>query len=119
MRHAFVWKSIVCATIVLGPFLTTPLWAVQYPTIDPSYTQEIYTGPLVGGPGMAWTSSNALLTRNGSDILEYDLAQTPNAHQGTALHLTATTHTVSGLSGSGYGMTNGLDGYIYAITGAG
>ena len=92
--------------------------AVQYPTLDPGYTQEIYTGPLVGGPGMAWTSTNQLLTRNGSDILEYSPTQN-GTHQGTSIHTAIATHTITGLSNTGYGMTNGLDGYIYTVTGAG
>jgi hypothetical protein len=118
MRHPFVWKSIVCATIVFGPVLATPLLAVQYPSIDPAYTQQIYTGPLTGGPGMAWTSSNQLLTRNGSTILEYSPTQN-TTHQGTSLHGVVASHPITGLSGSGYGMTNGLDGYIYTVTGGG
>ena len=65
MSHPLVLKTALCATVVVGLFLATPILAVQYPTIDPAYTQEIYTGPLAGGPGMAWTSSNQLLTRNG------------------------------------------------------
>ncbi|HEY2893398.1 MAG TPA: PEP-CTERM sorting domain-containing protein [Pirellulales bacterium] len=95
-----------------------PALAVQYTSLDPGYTQEIYTGPLVGGPGMAWTSTNQLLTRNGSDILEYSFAQ--NAiHQGTSIHSSIATHSIAGLATSGYGMTNGLDGYVYTITGSG
>lgn len=88
--------------------------AVQYPYLDPAYVQEIYTGPLVGGPGMAWTSAGALLTRNGSDILEYSLTQNA-VHQGTNIH-GFVTHSIAGLTTSGYGMTNGHDGYIYTTT---
>jgi len=67
---------------------------------------------------MAWTSTNELLTRNGSDILEYSPTQN-TTHQGTSLHGVVATHTITGLSNTGYGMTNGLDGYIYTVTGAG
>jgi len=87
--------------------------AVQYPVLDPGYVQEIFTGPLVGGPGMAWTSAGNLLTRNGSDILEYSLTQNAT-HQGTLLHGTTATHSISGLHYNGVGMVKGLDGYIYA-----
>ena len=89
--------------------------AVQYPTQVSGYVQEIYTGPLVGGPGMAWTSSNHLLTRNGSDILEYSPTQNAT-YKSTSIHTATVTHTISGLSNTGVGMTNGLDGYIYTVT---
>ncbi len=110
----------VLALLVLGGLLAAAAQAAQFPTIDPAYTQQIYTGPLTGGPGMAWTPSQHLLTRNGSnsDILEYDPVATPNYYQGTSLHPVLATHTITGLA-AGTGMTNGLDGYIYAVTGFG
>jgi hypothetical protein len=92
--------------------------AAQFSYLDPPYTQEIYTGPLVGGPGMAWTSSNNLLTRNGSDILEYSPTQNAT-YQGTSLHASIATHSVAGLNSSGYGLVKGTDGYIYTPTGFG
>ena len=92
--------------------------ANQFPYLDPTYTQQIYTGPLVGGPGMAWTASGDLLTRNGSDIIEYSPTQNAT-HQGTPIHASTVTHTITGLSNTGYGMTNGLDGYIYTVTSGG
>lgn len=91
--------------------------AIQFPNLDPAYTQEIYAGPMVGGPGMAWTTAGALLTRNGSDILEYSLTAN-TVHLGTNVH-GYVTHSIAGLSSSGYGMTNGLDGYIYTTTSSG
>lgn len=112
-------KTLFVIASVIGAHIAGNACAIQFPSLAPGYTQEIYTGPLVGGPGMAWTSANALLSRNGSDIIEYNLAQTINAHQGTNLHTTAATHTVTGLSNVGYGMTNGLDGYIYTNTNLG
>src|SRR4051812_47233163 len=115
MRHPVLMKVTHCATIVVCLSLGTSSFAVQYPTLDPAYTQEIFTGPLTGGPGMAWTSSNQLLTRNGSTILEYSPTQN-TTHQGTSLHGVVASHPISGLSNSGYGMTNGLDGFIYTVT---
>jgi hypothetical protein len=91
--------------------------AIQFPTLDPAYVQEIYTGPLAGGPGMAWTTGGAMLTRDGSKIYEYSLTQNL-VHQGTNVH-NYITHAISGLNSSGYGMTNGLDGYIYTTTASG
>jgi hypothetical protein len=67
---------------------------------------------------MAWTSSGNLLTRDGSNIIEYSLTQNV-VHQGTNVHGPIATHAISGLTSSGYGMTNGLDGYVYTVTAAG
>jgi hypothetical protein len=92
--------------------------AVQFSYLDPNYVQEIYTGPLVGGPGMAWTSSGNLLTRNGSDILEYSLTQNA-VHQGTPIHGVIATHTIAGLNTTGVEMSKGLDGWIYTPTSTG
>jgi len=118
MNRTFVSGLIIVTAALACASSTNEAWAVQYSSLDPGFTQEIYTGPFVGGPGMAWTSNNHLLTRNGSDILEYSPTQN-TSHLGTPLHGVTTTHTISGLSNSGYGMTNGLDGYIYTVTGSG
>ncbi|MEO8443892.1 MAG: hypothetical protein ABI567_02675, partial [Gammaproteobacteria bacterium] len=108
-----------CALIVVA-LSASPAHAVQFTYLNPAYTQEIYAGPLLYGQesGMAWTVGNNLLTRAGSTINEYSLTQN-TTHQGTALHGVIATHTIAGLDGSGFGMTNGADGYIYAITGIG
>ena len=103
----------------LGP--VTVVQATQFSYLDAAYQQEIYTGPLVGGPGMAWTSSGNLLTRDGSTLLEY--SPTANGtHLGTSIHTVIATHIISGLlapTTSSIGMVNGTDGYIYATTGGG
>src|SRR6478609_7561915 len=117
MKRSCISSSMLSA-ITMTLLSGMPALAVQYSSLDPGYTQQIYTGPLVGGPGMAWTSTNQLLTRNGSDILEYSFAQNA-VHQGTSIHSSIATHSISGLATSGYGMTNGLDGYIYTVTGIG
>jgi len=98
-------------------FIATHARGDQFPYLDPSYTQEIFAGPAVDA-GMAWTNGSNLLTRNGSTIREYSLTQN-TTHQGTPLHGVIATHTITGLNNSGTGMTNGLDGYIYAVTNAG
>lgn len=110
--------ALVVAFVCTSLISLSRVSANQYPYLDPTYTQQIYTGPLVGGPGMAWTTSGDLLTRNGSTIIEYSPTQNAT-HQGTAIHASTATHTITGLSNTGYGMTNGLDGYIYTVTGAG
>lgn len=112
-RAARLTSSILALAMVSGF-----AHAVQFPNLDPAYTQEIYSGPLKGGPGMAWTPyTNHLLTRDGSDILEY--SPTANQiHQGTAVH-GYTTHSITGLSTTGYGMANGTDGYVYTTTSSG
>lgn len=93
--------------------------AAQFSYLNPAYQQEIYTGPLVGGPGMAWTSSGHLLTRNGGNILEYS-PTVDSSYLATGVHSVIATHTIGGLlTSSAYGMVNGKDGYIYVTTGTG
>jgi hypothetical protein len=114
-RHRLVRASasfVVTSTFAI--FAATSAHAGQFPTLDPNYVQEIYTGP-VGGPGMAWTPGLNLLTRNGANIVEYSPTQNAT-YQSTPIHASIATHAISGLSSSGYGMTNAPDGYIYAVT---
>lgn len=110
-------KLAVPSALLVLLLAATGAQAVQFPYLAPGFAQEIYTGPLVGGPGMAWTPNNNLLTRDGSDILEYSLTQNAT-HLGTPIHGWV-THTISGLLTTGAGMTNGHDGYIYTTTGSG
>ncbi len=116
-------RTLKCLRVVLALAAAaapaTALHAAQFTYLDSAYQQEIYTGPLVGGPAMAWTASGNLLTRDGQNIIEY--APTASAvHQGTNIHPTLITHNLPGLLfNSSYGMVNGTDGYIYATTGTG
>jgi hypothetical protein len=92
--------------------------AVQFPYMDPLFQQRIYNGPLVGGPAVAWNSAGNMLVRNGSQINVLNL--TPNAvHQGTNINGVISTVAVPGLAGSGYGMANCVDGFVYVNTGFG
>ena len=108
----------VMTLLAIAAAFASPAHAVQFTTLNPAYAQQIYTGPLVGGPGMAWTGSGHLLTRNGSDLIEYDPLASA-VHQGTNIHPAIATHTITGLLSAGYGITNGTDGFIYANTGNG
>lgn len=114
-------QKLIVWVILFGSALAVQrAGAVQFSYLDPGYSQQIYTTPLTPNQeaGMAWTSSGHLLTRAGSTIIEYNL--TPNTtHQGTSVHGVLATHSISGLSGTGYGITNGKDGFIYAITNTG
>ena len=110
-------NSILIGAGLSAVFSSVSAYAIQFPFLDSAYTQEIYTGPLVGGPGMAWTNAGAMLTRDGSNIYEYSLTQNA-VHQGTNVH-GFTTHSITGLNTSGYGMANGLDGKIYTTTSSG
>jgi hypothetical protein len=98
--------------------------AVQFSYLDPGYAQEIYAGPLLPNQeaGMAWTTGGNLLTRAGSTIVEYSLTQNassqPSPPPATPVHGVIATHPIPGLL-TGVGMTNGLDGYIYAATASG
>lgn len=111
------WAALGSVMLVVW-FSAVPAVAVQFDYLDPGYTQEIYTGPLVGGPGMAWLNSGELINRNGADVLVYSLTQNA-VHQGTNVHGSIATHTITGLSASGFGLAKGLDGYIYTPTNVG
>lgn len=108
------------AAILSAGFFVAAAQAVQFNILDPGYTQEIYTTPLAPGQeaGMAWTNGGNLLTRSGSSINEYSFTQNIT-HQGTNVHGVITVHPIAGLNTSGYGMTKGLDGFIYTPTASG
>lgn len=113
---------IAIVTVVLAVVPSTGR-ADQFDYLAAGFSQEIYTGPLVGGPGMAWTGSGNLLTRNGSTIIEYSPTQNAT-YQGaptpaTPIHAAIANHVIPGLSSSGYGLAKGTDGYIYTPTAAG
>jgi hypothetical protein len=99
--------------------------AVQFSYLDSGYAQEIYAGPLTLNQeaGMAWTAAGNFLTRAGSTILEHSLTQNtsnqPVPAPATLLHGVIASHPIPGLLSSGYGMTNGTDGYIYVATASG
>ena len=115
--HRVLSVVLLCAAVL---FLATESNATQFNVLDPGYVQEIYAAPLTPNQeaGMAWTSSNHLLTRAGSTIVEYGLTQNAVVN-GTNVHASIATHPISGLATSGYGLTNGEDGLIYAATGSG
>jgi hypothetical protein len=117
-----MWKRQVASAALFLPALLggAAAHAVQFSFLNPAYVQEIYAGPLIPGQeaGMAWTAGSNLLTRAGSTIVEYSLTQN-TVYQGTNLHGVSATHAIAGLNSSGYGMTNGTDGYIYVVTGTG
>ena len=108
----------ILALVWLLTLTVSGVQAVQFPYLDPTYNQQIFSGTnaYMGVLG-AWTPGGNLLSRSGSSILEY--SSSPNVtYQSTLIH-SAVIHNISGLSGGGYGITNGLDGYVYADTPAG
>jgi hypothetical protein len=117
MKRAPGFVVALLTVALSSQILATHVLASQYPVLDSAYTQEIYAGPGVDA-GMAWTPTNNLLTRNGSTVREYSLTQN-TVHQGTSVHGVIASHSITGLDNSGTGMTNGLDGYIYAVTNVG
>ena len=52
---------------------------------------------------MAWTSSNHLLTRNGSTLLEYSPTQN-TTYNSTSLHGVIASHPITGLDPGGHGI---------------
>lgn len=108
------------AAVLLSLSQATPARAIQYSYLDPNYSQQIYAAPLTPNQeaGMAWTTAGNLLTRAGDKILEHSLTQNATTN-GTNVHGVTVSHTITGLSTSGYGMTTGFDGKIYTVTGSG
>ena len=120
MKTSFRRFFLVVAASLPVLSLAMPAHAVQYSYLDPNYSQQIYAAPLTPNQeaGMAWTSGGNLLTRAGNQILEHNLTQNATVN-GTNVHGVTVSHTITGLSTTGYGMTKGLDGKIYTVTGAG
>jgi hypothetical protein len=94
--------------------ITASAGAVQFTTLDPAYTQQIYAGPNVGLPG-AWMSTGELLARKGNipEILEYSITQN-SVYQGTNTH-GATTHTIANLA-NGNNLARAINGFLYLPT---
>jgi hypothetical protein len=127
-------KNFYCLVSSLTCILlaTAAAPAVQFSTLNPAYTQEIYAGPVVpvvgngvtGIPG-AFTASGQLLARqsdgnppgNTADILEYSLTQNA-VHQGTNVHGVVATHTIANLA-PGVNMARATNGYLYLPTSIG
>ena len=120
MNTTFRQVLALSATLLFGLSQAVPARAVQFSYLDANYSQQIFAAPLTPNQeaGMAWTTSGNLLTRAGNQILEHSLTQNVTVN-GTNVHGVTTSHTITGLSTSGYGMTTGFDGKIYTVTGSG
>jgi len=107
-----------------GFFAVACIWpptsaiAVQFTTLDPAYTQQIYAGPNVGLPG-AWTSTGELLARkaNVAQILEYSATQNA-VYQGTNTHGVNVIHNITNLA-AGNNLARATNGFLYLPTSAG
>jgi hypothetical protein len=125
IRYKNVVRFISALTCLV--LAAAPAPAVQFSTLDPAYTQEIYAGPVIpvvgngvtGIPG-AFTSSGQLLARQSdgnlgsADILEYSLTQNA-VHQGTNVHGVVATHTIANLS-PGVNLARATNGFLYLPT---
>jgi len=109
---------IAVATLLVGSLFASSAHAIQFTYLDPAYEQDIYTGalPTGWGPGFAWSSSGNMVLRGNSTLYEYSLTD-DIVVSGTDVH-SFITRPVANL-GSGYGMTNGTDGFVYANTSRG
>ena len=94
-QHQPIWASALFSAFAAALFLATEARAVQFDVLNSPYVQEIYAAPLTPNQeaGMAWTSSNHLLTRAGSTIVEYGLTQTAVVNS-TNVHAPIATHPV-------------------------
>lgn len=122
MKRKLLKGALVFSMLAALAVVSSPAMADQFSYLDPGYTQEIYTGPTdTSGEytlGLAYGSGGNLIIRGdyGTTLYEYSLTA-DTVINGTSVH-SYTSHAVAGLS-YGRGMTNGLDGYIYANTSAG
>jgi len=122
MKRMWLKGMLALAVVAGASAVSGPAMAAQFSYLDPGYTQEIYTGPTptAGGYvlGLAFGSTGSLITRSdySNTLYEYSLTA-DTVVNGTNVH-SYTAHAVSGL-GSGRGMTNGTDGFIYANTSSG
>lgn len=98
--------------------------AIQFDFLNPGYTQDIFAGPVLPGPGvsgagMVWLPNGNMVIKKGNQLVEYGTATT--VYQGTTVRQVAITHVVSGLdsSVSSVGITAGFGGVIYANTPSG
>ena len=86
----------------------------QYQLIDPELSQDIVVDNAHNNAlGMAWLPNGNMLRRSGNTIYEYTVDQSRLIYS-TPVYNIAASRFVPGLSTSGYGITNGTDGYIYA-----
>ena len=118
MNKNKILPRVAVAALLAGSLLASSAQAIQFTYLDPAYEQDIYTGvlPTSWGPGFAWSSAGNMVLRSNSSLYEYSL--TDNAVvNGTNVH-GYTPRSIAGL-GSGYGMTNGTDGFVYANTSRG
>jgi len=113
----FIAPGVLSAALLLGAGVQSAS-ADQFSYLEAGLTQEIYTGPLPAswGPGFSWNAAGNLIARSNNMMYEYNLTA-DSVYNGTNVH-SYTAHAVSGLT-SGYGTTNGLDGYVYANSNAG
>lgn len=121
MKRKFLKGSLVFSALAALTVVSSPAMAVQFSYLDPGYTQEIYTVPAATGEftlGLAFGSGGNLIVRTdySNTLFEYSLVA-DTVLNGTNVH-SYTAHSVAGLP-SGRGMTNGIDGYIYANTSSG
>ncbi len=122
MKRKWLKGAAVVLALAGVSAVSSPATAAQFSYLDPGYTQEIYTGPtpVAGGYvlGLAFGSGGNLITRSDYSNMVYEYSLTADTVvNGTNVH-SYTPHAVAGL-GSGRGMTNGTDGYIYANTSTG
>ncbi len=118
MNKNKILPRVAVAALLASSLLTSSAYAIQFTYLDPAYKQDIYTGvlPTSWGPGFAWSSAGNMVLRGNRTLYEYNLTDDLIVN-GTNVH-SFTMRSVAGL-GSGYGMTNGTDGFVYANTNLG
>lgn len=116
--NIFSCKTLSISAVFLASVISNS--AAAYSFLEVGYSQEIYTGSINSlgwGPGFAWSSTGNMLLRGNGVIQEYSLTA-DTTYGGNPVH-SYTTHILTGSNGTGYGMTNGKDGFLYAVSSSG
>ena len=111
-------RNRILAAIALATVAGAASAGTVYPVQDPNYTFEIYSTASEGIVGQTFTSGGQLIRSNGGGgVYVHSLLADTTIHGSNTIH-SSVFQSISGL-GSGYGLTTGLDGTIYANTSAG
>jgi hypothetical protein len=103
---------------MLTAFGTAHATLVSTPTgpfahLDDGFTATIYSTSSEGSVGLAWDAAGNLWRNNTSQVFVHAMLADTTLHGTNTIH-SAVAHTITGAGLGGYGMTLGLDGFIYA-----
>ena len=112
--------AMAAALMVVGSaqatLLATPTGPFAH--LDDGFTASLYSTSSQGFVGLAWDSTGNLLRSDGGQLYVHSQLADTTLHGSNTLH-SSVAHEVGGAGLGGYGMTLGLDGFVYAQGGGG